>query len=145
MTTSLANTCSSSVAHPSTTGELHGLISHSPNSLAEVRQAARAALQSWKVRADTADSAVLIISELVTNSLIHAQAPTTVRVWVPAGEWIRIEVSDRGPLAASRHLDNRSPGECGRGNMIVDALASRSGGMTYRDGGAMRWAELPMP
>ncbi|MEW1776909.1 ATP-binding protein [Streptomyces sp. NPDC086777] len=143
MTTTLAHACSSN-ALP-LTGELQWLVPHSPKSLAALRQTARAALQSRTVNADTVDSVVLIISELVTNSLIHAQAPTVVRIGVPAGESIRIEVSDGGPLATSRHLDNRSPGECGRGNMIVEALASRSGVMTFDDGGVMRWAEVPLP
>ncbi|MFD7442199.1 SpoIIE family protein phosphatase [Streptomyces sp. NPDC059909] len=100
-----------------------------------------------------ADDAVLVVSELVTNAVVHAG--TTVEVLVrldgasdddPAS--LVVEVSDHHPARAVRS-DAPDPGavsdepEYGRGLQLVAALAA-SWGITYRPGLKAVWARLAL-
>ncbi|MET8506876.1 ATP-binding protein [Streptomyces sp. NPDC004787] len=69
-----------------------------------------------------ADDAELLLTELVTNALRHADAPTVdVRVY-PHGAHLRIEVNDHSPRGrVPRPADPYD--EHGRGLFLVDALA----------------------
>lgn len=80
----------------------------------------------------------LLVSELATNAVLHGEGPFEVRV-VASGEWVRIEVRDRGDA-----LPRRSPaGEhgAGRGLRIVDALAAAWGVEPLHAGKAV-WFEV---
>jgi anti-sigma regulatory factor (Ser/Thr protein kinase) len=87
--------------------------------------------------------APLIVSELVTNSLLHATLPKSAAVRVSAAladGVLRIEVEDGGTGGGPvRRSANRSRGG-GFGLNIVDALAARWG--VERDGGTLVWVEL---
>jgi anti-sigma regulatory factor (Ser/Thr protein kinase) len=91
----------------------------------------------------TLEHARLIVSELVTNSLRHADLPdaATVRVSAAiAGGILRIEVEDGGSNGAVvRRTPNRDHGG-GFGLNIIDALALRWG--VKRGGGTVVWVEL---
>jgi anti-sigma regulatory factor (Ser/Thr protein kinase) len=85
------------------------------------------------------DQSVLVVSELVTNAVLHGDGPSVdVRIEV-AEEFVRIEVHDWGPgFTPSDALD---PGESGgRGLLIVDRLADRWG--VERNGTNVVWAEF---
>jgi anti-sigma regulatory factor (Ser/Thr protein kinase) len=93
-----------------------------------------------------ADDALLLVSELVTNSLVHsgsAVAGGEVTVTVAArGERVRVEVADRcgdGVPVLLPAADREAEGS--RGILLVDALAARWG---YERGGglAVTWFEL---
>lgn len=87
--------------------------------------------------------APLVVSELVTNSVLHASLPeaAAVRVSAALGDGVlRIEVEDGGTGGGPvRRSANRSRGG-GFGLNIVDALAGRWG--VKRDGGTVVWVEL---
>jgi anti-sigma regulatory factor (Ser/Thr protein kinase) len=97
------------------------------------------------------DVALLLASELVTNSVEHsgsAVAGGVVTVTVAAGDKVvRVEVTDRGgdgvPVLppASGVADGEA--ESGRGMRLVDALSARWG---YQRGGglATTWFELAL-
>ena len=90
---------------------------------------------------DRAGVALLVLSELVTNAVIHGAAPIQVEV-TSAGDMLRIEVSDgdsRVELIAPRAELTTRPG--GRGLHIVNSLA-RDWGTTRDDGGKTVWAEV---
>ena len=57
----------------------HGVV-HDPAAVGEARRFLRRTLGDWEVEEDTADTAVLCLSELVTNALIHSHAGCAVRV-----------------------------------------------------------------
>jgi anti-sigma regulatory factor (Ser/Thr protein kinase) len=108
--------------------------------------AARRALTTWlSARATDAvlNAAPLVVSELVTNSLLHAglPGPATVRVSAQLAEGVlRLEVEDAGTAGT---VAQRVPSDDRRGGYglnIVDALAARWG--VVRDGGTLVWAEL---
>jgi anti-sigma regulatory factor (Ser/Thr protein kinase) len=88
---------------------------------------------------DLTDTAELLVSELVTNALLHS-AGSRLRLTLTAAHGVlRCEVSDAGPrvprvLAAGSATS-------GRGMFLVDALALRWG--CHQDGtGKTVWFEL---
>ncbi|MBL1108463.1 ATP-binding protein [Streptomyces sp. 5-8] len=110
-----------------------------------VRRRVAALLADWSVCPDIAEDAMLVVSELVTNAIVHARPPAELRLsWVRGDGCrnLRIEVTDAGAaLAAGASLVGIDPDEHGRGEAIVHALAVRHG-IHVHPGGVTRWAEL---
>ena len=109
------------------------------------RQATRAAVAAWRL-GDLADSAVLLVSELVTNAVMHAGpavagtvAGTVLRLEY-GGDWLRIEVHDTSPHAPRPRTPDWLD-ESGFGLMLVDSLATKWGVQQTAQGKAV-WAEL---
>ncbi len=105
------------------------------------RQATQEALASWRL-AYLEDTAVLLVSELVTNAVRHARTGGSVlalRLEI-AGPWLRIEVHDADP----RLPEPRTPAghdESGFGFVLIEALADKWGVRETTAGKAI-WAEL---
>ncbi|MEU9151099.1 ATP-binding protein [Streptomyces sp. NPDC048417] len=110
-----------------------------------VRRRAAAVLGDWNVSAEIVEDALLVVSELVTNAIIHARPPAVLRLsWVPGdgAPTLRIEVSDAGAELSSGWCPaGIDPDEHGRGETIVHALATRHG-IHVHLGGVTRWADL---
>lgn len=86
---------------------------------------------------------LLVLSELVTNAVLHGAEPIEVCV-TRDGDLVRIEVSDGGPRAdgvVPRTQDDARPG--GRGLHIVNSLAQRWGTTETEDGKTV-WAEISL-
>jgi anti-sigma regulatory factor (Ser/Thr protein kinase) len=108
------------------------------------------AVARWLVRATHEDSPrlddlELVTSELVTNAIRHAPSGAagsllTLRIRGRAG-WARIEVSDLGSTSWTEPGPIGQEHECGRGLVIVGALADRAGHEPVA-GGQVSWAEL---
>lgn len=93
-------------------------------------------------RAELADAAVLGVSELVTNAVLHVRSSIVVRV-VDVDARIRIEVYDHAPRPPDGHpvvvpgaRDNEST--IGRGLQIVDSI-SYAWGVSYEHLGKCVW------
>ncbi|REK84579.1 ATP-binding protein [Streptomyces inhibens] len=111
-------------------------------SAGRAREALRPQLQDWGLAGELADSAELLLSELVTNA-VKAEAPpgaeVTVRFELSAGR-LRLEVQDASDeLPVMTHPEEDA--ECGRGLVLLDALAS-GWGVTPDGIGKAVWAEL---
>ena len=108
-----------------------------PDAAAEARAEVRRQLEGWGLVAQS-DTAELLVSELVTNALIHAGSRLRLTLWAAHGV-LRCEVSD-----ASRRLPEvlrAGTAESGRGMFLVDALSRRWG--CHQDGpGKTVWFEL---
>ncbi|RJL24110.1 ATP-binding protein [Bailinhaonella thermotolerans] len=93
------------------------------------------------------DVAELLVSEIMTNAIVHTESGRggQVRVSVrPADTGIRVEVEDEGPRESGRPAVPRRQeelAEAGRGLLIVRLLAARWG---FRAGGngTTTWFEL---
>ncbi|MER6078874.1 ATP-binding protein [Streptomyces sp. NPDC001833] len=110
--------------------------------VSDVRRRAGAVLAAWKVSPDVIEDALLVVSELLTNAIVHALPPAVLRLsWMrDAGlGTLRIEVTDAGP--AGQPPAGIDPDEHGRGEEIVHALATRYG-IETRPGAVTRWADL---
>lgn len=112
---------------------------------ATARHAARPVLAQWGLGEDAVCDALLVISELVTNAVVHALPPILLhlRPIVTEGRLIvHIEVTDGGLAPApGRWVASCAADEHGRGRTVVAALAARSGTRTTRTGTA-HWATL---
>ncbi|GHE88503.1 ATP-binding protein [Streptomyces longispororuber] len=74
----------------------------------------------------SADDCVLMLSELVTNAVLHGQAdgPWRVRVrWYRVGDALRVEVRNPGCPALVRLRTPAATEAHGRGLVLVDGLA----------------------
>jgi anti-sigma regulatory factor (Ser/Thr protein kinase) len=87
----------------------------------------------------TVDTAVLLVSEVVTNAVVHAHTPVDVHIAV-RGPVVRIEARD-GSTTPPRlpHVD--AGATSGRGLAMVDELASSWGSVVGPDGKTV-WFEL---
>ncbi|MDF3299258.1 ATP-binding protein [Streptomyces tropicalis] len=115
-----------------------------PGAVSTVRHGVRRVLGDWDLPADTAEDVLLVVLELVTNALVHALPPATLRVWrvlVDGRHGVRVEVSDQGPAAPPAPPAAPDPDEHGRGLGIVTALSARCGVRTH-GAGTSRWADV---
>lgn len=89
------------------------------------------------------DTALLLVSELVTNAVLHAGTPMvlTVRPW---GQLIRVELADAQPaMPKLAESDNWSDG---RGLRLIDRMAARWGAYELSTAPGVRkvvWFEMP--
>src|SRR5450432_4056590 len=94
-----------------------------PSQVRHAREWARKALPGWGLTEHT-DLVDLLVSELVTNAIMHGSGP--VDVCLSYGGDLRIEVRDQGAgLPAQRQAGPDDP--CGRGLSLVDAISSSWG------------------
>jgi serine/threonine-protein kinase RsbW len=104
------------------------------------RHATSGALAAWRLP-HLEETAVLLVSELVTNAVLHARGTHAIVLELQAGRsWLRIEVQDGDP----RWPQPRTPAgfdESGFGFVLVDALAGKWGVRETAAGKAV-WAEL---
>ena len=109
------------------------------------RRLLASAVTSWGLTDTVRHDAALAVSELVTNSVLHAGTPVTIRIR-RLGSGVRVEVLDGNPylpvVDAARPEDllaNRSM--TGRGLALVAATSDRWG-CAPLDPGKMTWAEV---
>lgn len=91
---------------------------------------------------DAEDIAVLLASELVTNAVLHGEAPISLQVSCTK-ELLRVEVTDSSSTKPAPR--QAGPGAVsGRGLDLVDALSSAWGVDQHADNGKAVWFELPL-
>lgn len=110
-----------------------------PESARACRRFLVATLDDWG--ADRfADDAVLLLSELVTNAVLHAGTEIEVHVHL-AGDVLRVEVrDDNRRMPRVRHFSMLSG--TGRGLALVASTASDWDAEPVADGGKKVWFEL---
>ena len=114
-----------------------------PGSPAQARRLVRARLTGWSVCEDTCDSASLVISELVTNAIVHTAGGVVVCELHDDEDTLRIAVRDEGCAPGEPRPSPQLPEEeHGRGLLLVDALC-RAWGAQEHGTGLLVWAELP--
>jgi signal transduction histidine kinase len=99
-----------------------------PEAAYQARQFVASAIAPWTTIGDR-EIAVLLVSELVTNAVVHAQTVIDVEVSID-GSVVHVEVRDRRPDRPIVRGDG--PEEHGRGLKILDGLATAWG--TTSDG-----------
>jgi anti-sigma regulatory factor (Ser/Thr protein kinase) len=121
--------------------ELRSPVSNDPADVAQARRAVREALRRWELDLDP-DVVALLVSELVTNALVHGRPPMELRA-SRVGGGLRVEVLDGEGERRPRRRSVRPAADDphGRGLTIVSALASRWG-TAPSPGGKAVWFEL---
>ncbi|MEJ8637189.1 MULTISPECIES: ATP-binding protein [Streptomyces] len=117
-----------------------------PNAVRTARHAVRDTLRAWGLDHAIEDMTVLLVSELVTNSLRYASGPIGVRLirLEPAGSApsLLVEVSDPVPDPPTERSATTDD-EGGRGLQLVAVSARRWGTRRGRTGKTV-WFELPL-
>jgi anti-sigma regulatory factor (Ser/Thr protein kinase) len=111
-----------------------------PSAVAKAREAVNEAA-SDRMRGELLETARLLVSELVTNGIIHGRAgePLDVSLQFDNGT-VRVEVADRGPGFAPQPRATVPDQHGGWGLYLVDQLADRWG--VARDDHTRVWFEL---
>ncbi|MGK3942675.1 ATP-binding SpoIIE family protein phosphatase [Streptomyces caeruleatus] len=140
---------------PRAPAHTHATLPGSPLAPGSARALIREAVTEWRELAlpgtelltdRQADDAVVVVSELVTNAVVHAGTDIDLhcRLEAPTGALV-VEVLDHHPSRAPREGDvepSYGTPEYGRGLRLVAALAE-TWGVTYRTGAKTVWAQLP--
>ncbi|WP_329534636.1 ATP-binding protein [Streptomyces sp. NBC_01450] len=114
-----------------------------PGSVAQARHLTRARLSGWALSDDTCDTAVLVVSELVTNAIVHSASARVVCELHDGDDLVRIAVRDEGCAPGEPHPSPQRPDEeHGRGLLLVAAVC-RSWGAQDTAPGLLVWADLP--
>ncbi|WUK63744.1 ATP-binding protein [Streptomyces coelicoflavus] len=110
----------------------------------DMRRIAAARLRYRGLQAMTGD-VVVIVSELLTNALLHS-GTTTIRLTITLDNGLlRIAVHDGMPGRASPKAADDNGDESGRGLVLINALATEAGGeWGTADDGAETWCRLPV-
>ena len=88
---------------------------------------------------DASSTAELLVSELVTNAILHARSPLQVTV-ESRGELVRVAVADDSPRTPQRRRHSVDSGT-GRGLLLVERMATRWG-VDAAPAGKVVWFEL---
>ncbi|PAZ13643.1 PAS sensor protein [Streptomyces sp. SA15] len=113
-----------------------------PDAVMHARRFTARTLRRWRIE-DVADEVLLVVSELVTNALVHTQGPVSVDLTL-RGDRVRVCVIDSSPRAPAKPVivDWESTG--GRGLLLVEAMSEAFGSMPVA-GGKQVWSEIVVP
>jgi len=134
-------------------------------SVGRARAAVTEAAKAWRCPTDLVEDAKLVVSELMSNGVLHARTELCLVISQVAGGGLRLEVHDEssapvlpspgvagpsGEVAGASFLapvldEAGVPGATGRGLAVVGALASSWGWSPNSGGGKVVWAELGAP
>ncbi|GAA1301515.1 ATP-binding protein [Streptomyces sp. NBC_00053] len=122
-----------------------------PGAVRSARHAVHGALSAWGLDAAVGDVTVLLVSELVTNSMRYTSGPIGVRLVRPhlngdgpsAHPGLLVEVSDPLPDPPTERMAGPED-EGGRGLQLVACSARRWGTRRGKTGKTV-WFELALP
>jgi anti-sigma regulatory factor (Ser/Thr protein kinase) len=125
------------------TGKATFKVASEPESVAAARDAVTEATQG-QVDGGTLETLRLLVSELVTNGIIHSGADSPLEVEVEMSDsGLRVDVKDSGTGFAQRPGMNEPDYSGGWGLFLVEELADRWG--IVRNGNTCVWFELGEP
>lgn len=124
------------------------LVRHDPASASHVRREIAADLRRGEVTPDSVHDVLLVVSELVTNAVVHTPTPGAAPKdrldigWDLHDHEVFVRVNDSSPETPTiRVADNQRSG--GRGLAIVAAIASEWGVRPVSRGKQV-WARIPV-
>ncbi|MFF8848330.1 ATP-binding protein [Streptomyces sp. NPDC015127] len=113
-------------------------LEHRPQAVRAARHAAQRVLEGWRL---PSDAVLLVVSELVTNAVEHAEPPLALHMHRErVGNRVWVGVIDGGPAETEGAWTASCAGdEHGRGITIVGTLADAHGRHAH-PGGTTHWA-----
>ncbi|NED33273.1 ATP-binding SpoIIE family protein phosphatase, partial [Streptomyces sp. SID8499] len=112
-----------------------------PEAVRHARRFTRRTLRAWGVTEET-DAALLVVSELVTNALVHTEGQVRLDLTLVSHR-LRIAVADGSPRTPVKPPSIGWEATGGRGIYLVEALSAAWGTLPV-GGGKQVWCELPL-
>ena len=110
-----------------------------PQAVGHARRFTRRTLRSWGVTADM-DAALLVVSELVTNALVHTEGQVRLDITL-VNDRLRLAVADASPRTPAKPTSIGWEATGGRGILLVEAVSAAWGTLPV-SGGKQVWAEF---
>ena len=123
------------------------LLPHAPSSVVAARWHITTQLREAGIVSPAIGDATLVVSELLTNAILHARPLPGAQVlvaWALRERSLEVAVSDGGSMTRPRTAQPSLSSIGGRGLAIVEYLSSRWG-VLASDFGLTVWAVLPAP
>ncbi|MGW5281077.1 SpoIIE family protein phosphatase [Streptomyces collinus] len=111
-----------------------------PEAVRHARRFTRRTLRTWGVERDTLDAALLIVSELVTNALVHTGGQVRLDLSL-VNHRLRLAVADGSPRSPVKPTSIGWEATGGRGILLVEAVSATWGTVPV-SGGKQVWADL---
>ncbi|MEU2285272.1 SpoIIE family protein phosphatase [Streptomyces sp. NPDC013178] len=113
-----------------------------PEAARHARRFSRRTLRAWGLPADTMDAALLVVTELVTNALVHTDGRVRLDLTL-VNDRLRIAVTDASPRTPVKPTSLSWEATGGRGILLVEAVSDAWGTVPV-SGGKQVWSELPL-
>ncbi|WP_181139658.1 SpoIIE family protein phosphatase [Streptomyces sp. Ru71] len=113
-----------------------------PQAVGHARRFARRTMRAWGVPHDDVDAALLVVSELVTNALVHTEGQVRLGLTL-VNHRLRIAVTDASPRTPVKPTSIGWEATGGRGILLVEAV-SDSWGTVPVSGGKQVWSEIAL-
>ncbi|GHA97706.1 hypothetical protein GCM10010330_59900 [Streptomyces tendae] len=113
-----------------------------PEAVRHARRFTRRTLRSWDVPDDDIDGVLLIVSELVTNALVHTDGKVRLDLTLISGR-LRVAVADASPRTPVKPTSIGWEATGGRGILLVEAMSATWGTLPV-SGGKQVWSEIPV-
>ncbi|MEU6372347.1 SpoIIE family protein phosphatase [Streptomyces sp. NPDC046909] len=113
-----------------------------PQAVGHARRFTRRTLRTWGVSADAADTVLLIVSELVTNALVHTDGRVRLDLTL-VNHRLRVAVADASPRTPAKATNIGWEATGGRGILLVEAMSDAWGTLPV-SGGKQVWSEVTL-
>ncbi|MEU9338799.1 SpoIIE family protein phosphatase [Streptomyces sp. NPDC048290] len=112
-----------------------------PEAVRQARRFTRRTLRAWDVT-DACDTVLLVVSELVTNALVHTDGRVRLDLTLLGGR-LRVAVADGSPRSPVKPTSIGWEATGGRGLLLVEALSATWGTVPV-SGGKQVWSEITL-
>ncbi|GHB65804.1 hypothetical protein GCM10010377_65750 [Streptomyces viridiviolaceus] len=113
-----------------------------PEAVRHARRFTRRTLRSWDVAEGDVDVVLLVVSELVTNALVHTDGKVRLDLTLVGGR-LRVAVADASPRTPVKPTSIGWEATGGRGILLVEAMSAAWGTLPV-SGGKQVWSEIPL-
>ncbi|NEB06295.1 SpoIIE family protein phosphatase [Streptomyces sp. SID13726] len=113
-----------------------------PQAAGHARRFTRRTLRGWGVRDEALDTALLVVSELVTNALVHTDGRVRLDLAL-VGRRLRVSVADASPRTPAKPTSIGWEATGGRGILLVEAVSAAWGTVPV-SGGKQVWGEIAL-
>ncbi|MGW1952679.1 SpoIIE family protein phosphatase [Streptomyces sp. NPDC001920] len=111
-----------------------------PEAVAHARRFTRRTLRTWGVPPPDADTVLLVVSELVTNALVHTDGRVRLDLTL-VNDRLRVAVADSSPRTPVKPTSISWEATGGRGILLVEAVSAAWGTVPV-SGGKQVWSEI---
>ncbi len=113
-----------------------------PEAARHARRFTKRTMRAWGVPADDLDTVLLVVSELVTNALVHTDGQVRLDLTL-VNHRLRVAVADASPRSPMKPTNIGWEATGGRGILLVEAVSVGWGTLPV-SGGKQVWADIAL-